>query len=64
MKLEKRLARLRSSSTTSAYSDKERKTERKLCELFEYDEIMACQLSRVDWLQEGDRNTSFFHARA
>jgi hypothetical protein len=34
-KLEKRLVTLRSSGTTSVYSEEERSIERKLCELFE-----------------------------
>ena len=35
-----------------------------LCELFEREEIMVMQRSRVDCLHEGDRNTRFFYPRA
>jgi hypothetical protein len=30
-----------------------------VCELFEREEIMARQRSRVEWLKARDRNTSF-----
>jgi hypothetical protein len=41
-----------------------RRVEKQLCELFEIEETMARQSSCIEWLKEGDRNTSFFHARA
>ena len=63
-KLERRLANLRRFDTSGVVPQEEKDVERRLCELFEREEIMARQHSRIDWLREGDRNTSFFQAKA
>jgi hypothetical protein len=55
-KLEQQLFFLRGQPVSEASVKEERDIECKLCPLFECEEIMARQRSRVEWFHKGDRN--------
>jgi hypothetical protein len=61
--MERKLHHLRLATSNEGF-DEIRKIEKDLCELFEREEVMAHQRSRVEWLRKGNRSTAFFHARA
>jgi hypothetical protein len=42
----------------------ERRLMARISEMLSREECMAKQRSRIDWLNDGDRNTALFHAKA
>jgi hypothetical protein len=60
-KLRQKLEKLRRSSTGRGPTEEERAVVKKLRLALHREEIWMHQRSRVAWIREGDRNTSYFH---
>lgn len=62
--LQRKLDKIRCQSIGHGPTDEERSIVKKLREACHQEEVWFRQRSRMPWLREGDRNTSYFQAQA